>query len=159
MPLKRADLNTKTSSDGVCECLITTDVLSGVFIHALSAYPFEMCGVLLRKGAGMAVTEYRRIVNRETDSVALKSFSIDPLLLFRLEKQWAAEGLEIAGFCHSHPDGRAVASYSDIQSMIPGLLYLIVSVSAEGINEVRVWQKNSADGENVGVPLKMTDEF
>lgn len=159
VPLKRAEMSKRTSAVGTGECLITPEALSGVFKHAISVYPFEMCGVLLRKGVGSPVTEYRRMDNCESGAAAMKSFAIDPLLFFRREREWAAEGLEVAGFCHSHPDAGAVTSSSDVASMVPGLQYMIVSVSAEGINEVRVWQKKSAGGEPVGIPVKVADDF
>ena len=159
MPLKRAEMNEGTSLVGVRECLITPEALSGVFTHAVSAYPFEMCGVLLRKGTVMPITEYRRMDNRESGTGAMKSFSIDSLHFFRSEREWANEGLEVAGFCHSHPDARSVTSSSDIAAMVPGMQYMIVSVSAEGINEVSVWQKESADGETVRIPVKLTGGF
>lgn len=92
VPLKRAEMSKRTSAVGAGECLITTEALAGVFKHAASVYPFEMCGVLLRKGVGSPVTEYRRMDNRESGAAAMKSFTIDPLLFFSQGKRVGSRG-------------------------------------------------------------------
>lgn len=96
--------------------------------HGESAYPAECCGVLAgRSGAGgKEVVRLAPVVNRRTDDP--HRYLIAPDDLRRLEAALRADGLEIVGYYHSHPDHPAVPSAYDTAHAWPWYSYLIVRV-------------------------------
>lgn len=109
------------------------------------AYPCEACGLLLGNGDGSPVEELRQMRNQAGEGLCSRSFLIDPFQMYRMERKLEEDGKVLLGFYHSHPDCAAVLSEADEQYMIPGLLYLICSVSAERTEEIRAYRKQSAD--------------
>jgi proteasome lid subunit RPN8/RPN11 len=82
--------------------------------HGEETYPHECCGALLgRPGSeGWQVTAAVRAGNTRTDS-AHNRYNIAPLELVKIEREANRQGLEIAGFYHSHPDHPAQWSQTD----------------------------------------------
>ena len=73
--------------------------------HGRDAYPHECCGFLLGRVENEVrlVTRARRTGNARADSPENR-FLIDPAEFVRVQRASAAEGLDILGFYHSHPD-------------------------------------------------------
>ena len=121
--------------------------------YANEHYPHEACGILF--GEDGIITEASGLDNRLSKADSTKHFYMDPTEIFRAEKEARLKGLSILGFFHSHPDAPAVLSKEDEEYMIPGLIYLIVSVTRDKVPEIRTYIKNSPDGEayeiNVGI--------
>ena len=76
-------------------------------------------------------------VNRRTDDP--HRYLIAPDDLRRLEAELRAEGLEIVGYYHSHPDHPAVPSAFDTEHAWPWYSYLIVRVEGGRGREVTSW--------------------
>lgn len=68
-------------------------------------------------------------------------FEADPLFLYQVEREIEGCGLEIVGFYHSHPDYEAIPSREDAKNMVPGLVYVIVSVTREGVADIRSYRR------------------
>jgi proteasome lid subunit RPN8/RPN11 len=100
--------------------------------HAAEAYPDECCGAMLGRvtAGGKVVTRALRIHNARTDS-ARNRFLVTDRDYLRVEAQAAAEGLDLVGFYHSHPDHPARPSRFDLDHALPVFSCVIVSV-AEG---------------------------
>ena len=95
--------------------------------HGEAAYPAECCGALAgRVGEEKEVVRLAPAVNRRTDDP--HRYLIAPDDLRRLEAGLRAEGLEIVGYYHSHPDHPAVPSAYDTAHAWPWYSYLIVRV-------------------------------
>ena len=96
--------------------------------HGEAAYPAECCGALVGRAEGeaKAVVRLAPAVNRRTDDP--HRYLIAPDDLRRLEARVRAEGLEIVGYYHSHPDHPAVPSAYDTAHAWPWYSYLIVRV-------------------------------
>jgi len=111
----------------------------------LDGYPHETCGVLIgRQSDGLA--EVRRVEqarNLNTDR-AHDRFDLDPSDYQAADESARAEGLEIIGIWHSHPDHPAQPSETDRQAAWPGWSYMILSVSADAVQDIRSWR---LDGE------------
>jgi proteasome lid subunit RPN8/RPN11 len=110
-------------------------VYDAIRAHGEETYPHECCGVLLsRAGAGPApdgrlVSEAVRAGNIRTDS-AHNRYQIAPVELVRIEREARLQGLEIAGFYHSHPDHPAQWSLTDLsEAHWLGCSYVITSVA------------------------------
>ena len=99
--------------------------------HGEETYPSECCGALLGRPAayGWVVTAALRAGNTRTDS-AHNRYNIAPAELVRIERQARSQGLEIAGFYHSHPDHPAHWSATDLaEAHWLGCSYVITEVA------------------------------
>ena len=110
-------------------------------LAANRAYPDECCGILLGKVDENAekgyveVLEAREATNQIQGGRKATHFAMDPLFLYQVEHEIEGSGLEVIGFFHSHPDCKAIFSEEDIKYMIPGLVYIVLSVTKEGVIE------------------------
>jgi proteasome lid subunit RPN8/RPN11/molybdopterin converting factor small subunit len=108
---------------------------------ARAGYPLETCGVLVGSvSPGRA--EVRRVEaarNRQTER-ARDRYALAPLDLLDAENRAGVEGLVVIGIWHSHPDHHARPSETDRAAAWEGWSYLIASVTAAGVPEVRSWR-------------------
>lgn len=106
---------------------ITRTALDDIRAHGVEGYPHEICGIMLGPRGERTATEVRRarniIVERARDR-----YEIDPRDHIRIQREADAEGLDIVGYYHSHPDHPAQASRFDTERAWAGYVYLIVSV-------------------------------
>jgi proteasome lid subunit RPN8/RPN11 len=129
---------------------VTRAVYDSIRTHGEETYPNECCGALL----GSPLPEGWRIVasvragNTRTDS-AHNRYNIAPIELVRIERQARGQGLEIAGFYHSHPDHPAQWSSTDFaEAHWLGCSYVITSVAkgrAETTNSFRLAGANEEE--------------
>ena len=116
-------------------------------VAAKAAYPGECCGILLGKTAESSdsgeieVLETREAPNLIQGTQKSTHFKIDPLFLYQVESEIEGVGLEVVGFYHSHPDCAAVPSDEDYEKMLPGLVYVILSVTKYGVKDIRSYEK------------------
>ena len=106
---------------------IASSALESIRAHGAEGYPHEICGFMLGPRGEGKVTEVRRaryiIVERARDR-----YEIDPRDHIRIQRKADAEGLDIVGYYHSHPDHPAQASRFDTERAWSGYVYLIVSI-------------------------------
>ncbi len=111
--------------------------LEKVRAHAESAYPEECCGLLIAKER-----------NEVVDAVQMRNaftgpkhdrYHIDPLELFKADRDVARKGMTIAGIYHSHPDYPATLSKFDLEHSFPWYSYVVVSVPNGEAKEARSW--------------------
>ena len=108
--------------------------------HALEAYPEECAGVLV----GMDVGEMKIVVDvwraeNTHEEERSRRFLIEPLKIKEFEERAAERDLDVLGFYHSHPDHPAKPSEYDREHAWPGWSYVIASVSAENVEDMRSW--------------------
>lgn len=99
--------------------------------HGEETYPHECCGALLGRSSaeGWTVQSAVRAGNIRTDS-AHNRYQIAPLELVKIERAARSQGLEIAGFYHSHPDHTAQWSSTDLaEAHWLGCSYVITEVA------------------------------
>ena len=92
----------------------------------------EICGALI--GDGHFVTAAVPLANHSGHTH--DSFYIPAEEVLRLERAADLEGLMLMGFYHSHPNGDAEPSATDVHEAVPGYVYWIVS----GSGDVRAWR-------------------
>ena len=110
---------------------MTRAVYDSIRAHGEETYPDECCGALLGESTpeGWRVTGAVRAGNTRTDS-AHNRYSISPLELVKIERDARKQGLDIAGFYHSHPDHPAQWSSTDFaEAHWLGCSYLITAVT------------------------------
>ena len=127
---------------------VSEDVLKKIREHVLCGYPGEVCGILLGNvevitAGTVDISDYVPLDNTVRGDATHKSFLVDSLEFYQMERQWLDKKRLVAGFCHSHPDCRAVPSQADVTAMIPGLVYLIVSVTDGHVMQPRGWHKKN----------------
>jgi proteasome lid subunit RPN8/RPN11 len=106
-------------------------VFEALRAHGEETYPHECCGALLGVPgpAGWLVHSAIRAGNTRTDS-AHNRYQIAPAELVRIEREARRQGLEIAGFYHSHPDHPAQWSPTDFaEAHWLGCSYVITQVT------------------------------
>jgi proteasome lid subunit RPN8/RPN11 len=109
--------------------------------HAAETYPEECCGLLLGRALadGAAVEQVRPAANVAVRA-RRQSYVIDPRDLLAGHKRARAEGLEVVGYYHSHPDRPALPSERDRRHAWPGTRYVILGMAAGAVAEVRGWR-------------------
>lgn len=106
-------------------------VYDAIRSHGEQTYPYECCGVLLGRAdpRGWRVSAAIRAGNTRTGS-AHNRYQIDPAELVRIQREALGQGLEIAGFYHSHPDHPAQWSPTDFaEAHWLGCSYVITEVA------------------------------
>ena len=108
--------------------------------HAKEAYPEECAGVLVGMDTGgmKIVVDVWRAENTHEEERA-RRFLIEPLKIKEFEERAAERDMDVLGFYHSHPDHPAEPSEYDREHAWPGWSYVIASVSAENVEDMRSW--------------------
>ena len=109
--------------------VLTNMQMSKILSHAERAYPNECCGLLVgeRRAGDVFILEVHRRANMAPTPA--NQFEIDPQLRFDLERRVREEALDLVGVYHSHPDGDAAPSQTDIQrAWESSLVWLITAV-------------------------------
>ena len=110
---------------------ISRAVYDTIRAHGEETYPHECCGALLGRatGNGWRIAASARAGNARTDS-AHNRYQIAPAELVKIEREARRQGLEIAGFYHSHPDHPAQWSPTDFaEAHWLGCSYVITAVA------------------------------
>jgi proteasome lid subunit RPN8/RPN11 len=111
---------------------IPRPVFDSIRAHGEETYPHECCGILLGRATpeGWRVESAVRAGNIRTDS-AHNRYQIAPVELVRIQREASRQGLDIAGFYHSHPDHPAQWSPTDFaEAHWIGCSYVITAVAA-----------------------------
>lgn len=105
------------------------------------AYPHECCGFLVgRTDDGThLVTDIRPAENEKGPTEAGRRYWISPEVTFGIEKRTRAEGLDVVGVYHSHPDHPDRPSGFDRSSALPGWSYIVFSVTKGEPGPIRSW--------------------
>jgi proteasome lid subunit RPN8/RPN11 len=115
---------------------------------AVDAGQNECCGVL--RGTDRMVVSVEWATNVAADPS--RDFEIDPAALIAVHKDIRSGGMPLLGYFHSHPNGLARPSASDIAQAAPdGLIWLIIAGGG-----VTAWQPVAAGAQVTGfrsVPL------
>ncbi len=108
--------------------------------HAKAAYPEECAGVLvgIDTGGMKVVVDVWRAENTHEEERS-RRFLIEPLKIKEFEERAAERDMDVLGFYHSHPDHPAEPSEYDREHAWPGWSYVIASVSAENVEDMRSW--------------------
>ena len=107
---------------------------AAIIDHATRDAPRECCGIIAGRG-GVPTRLY------ETHNVAAgnRLYEIDPAQLIDLEfRELPAQGSEIVGIYHSHPESPAYPSATDVElAFWPDAVFLICSLANRERPEVR----------------------
>ena len=108
--------------------------------HAKEAYPEECAGVLVGMDTGgMKIVVDVWLAENTHEEERSRRFLIEPLKIKQFEERAAERDMDVLGFYHSHPDHPAEPSEYDREHAWPGWSYVIASVSAENVEDMRSW--------------------
>jgi proteasome lid subunit RPN8/RPN11 len=122
--------------------------LPRAFRHSLAqwahaGYPNESCGLLIGKrdngGSIVRNVTYANNLNRER---ANDRYELDPQDFLAADEAARAQGMEVLGVWHTHPDHPALPSETDRAAAWPEWSYVIVEVTRDGVRDVRAWRLN-----------------
>jgi proteasome lid subunit RPN8/RPN11 len=120
---------------------------AAVEAHAVEGYPAEVCGLLVGRRRGEAVEVGRADRGRNTNTDRARDrYDLDPRDWIRADRAARADGLEIVGVYHSHPDHPARPSTTDLERAWPDLVYLIVAVERGSVVDATAWVLRQEDG-------------
>lgn len=125
---------------------LTTDLHAVIARHGVASYPYEGCGLLLGEMTGTAkVVRAVRPLPNVWPAVEERRvrFRIDERAWLAAELEAAAQGLDIIGIFHSHPDHPPVASPRDLAwAAWRGYSYLITEIRAGQAQDSLSWELN-----------------
>jgi proteasome lid subunit RPN8/RPN11 len=134
------------------EVWISAELAGKIREHGVETYPYECCGALLGTDHDVlayAHQESRKIsrevlslfplVNRRDDSPRNR-FAVTADDVREAEKAASAQGLEVIGWYHSHPDHPARPSDFDRDHAWPWYSYIIVSVHMGVPQDMTSWR-------------------
>ena len=122
-------------------------------LHAIeraaeAAYPEEACGLLVGRAEPGGAWQVRAV--EASANVAepprTRRFEVDPKLRLRLERELRESPDSVVGVYHSHPNGSAAPSETDISMIFePDMVWLITAV-ADGRAGATMAYKPTEDG-------------
>ncbi len=115
---------------------INKTIYDEIIGHAKSAYPHECCGALVGKGKVVVKARLMENINKER---ANDRYGINPKELLKIEKEASANGLDVIGFYHSHPDHPDQPSAFDRERAWAFYSYIIISVQNGKDVSVKSW--------------------
>jgi proteasome lid subunit RPN8/RPN11 len=133
---------------------ISAEVAERIRAHGVETYPYECCGALLGRDNDLievsgsetksslfsrSVRSLFPLVNRRDDSPRNR-FSVTAEDVLQAERAARAQGLEVVGWYHSHPDHPARPSDFDRDHAWPWYSYIIVSVHGGVPQDMTSWQ-------------------
>lgn len=112
---------------------IPAAVLADIARRAEAAAPDECCGLLVGRREADGAVVARAVAAANTADDPARRFEVDPARLLAAHREARAAGLEVLGPYHSHPDGAARPSATDLararDAAQPGDVWLIVPVT------------------------------
>ena len=111
--------------------------------HGERDYPYECCGLLLGRfgpNGDKLCQGTLAISNAREEAAKRNRFLIRPEELLHGEHVAAANGQEVIGFYHSHPDHPAVPSDYDREHAWPTYSYVVVAVASGRAGDLRSWE-------------------
>jgi proteasome lid subunit RPN8/RPN11 len=118
---------------------IDGEQLARLHAHAVEGYPHEVVGILAGNRATHRIQRVEPLVNERADSPANR-YKVGGLVLMDAEQALEAEGFEIIGYYHSHPDHPSQYSDFDRDHALPNMSYLITSVRGGEIANTQSWR-------------------
>ena len=132
---------------------ISAELAEKIREHGVETYPYECCGALLgtdhdglandpnreSRKVSREVLSLFPLVNRRDDSPRNR-FSVTADDVREAEKAASAQGFEVIGWYHSHPDHPAKPSDFDRDHAWPWYSYIIVSVHTGVPQDMTSWR-------------------
>lgn len=115
--------------------------------HLKASFPYEGCGFFFGKdGKTREITE-AYVVDNSKDGDQRRRFEISALDYMKAERYALANGLDLLGVFHSHPNHPAIPSIHDLRQAMPYFSYIIKSIYDGELRDTTSWRLNEKTGE------------
>ncbi len=121
---------------------LTEEQQNAMIAHVNSLAPLEACGLLAGKNS--TVEKVLPITNQAQSKVR---YAMEPIEQLRAFEQIEAEGLDLLGIFHSHPEGPEVISQTDIAEAYYPVVYVVLSRKNEEWKTRGFWIENNSFSE------------
>jgi proteasome lid subunit RPN8/RPN11 len=112
------------------------ELATRIIQHAFQEKPYEACGLIV--GVQNEAYEAIPIPNIATDPMT--QFEMDPAALSKHLPRLTDGGLSLLAFYHSHPNGSAIPSPSDIdEAAYPDIIHVLIGLKHQK-PEINAWQ-------------------
>ena len=95
--------------------------------HAQAGYPAEVVGILAGSKKENKVQIVQNLENERSDTH--NRYQVSGLKLYKETQKLEAQGYDILGYYHSHPDHPSQYSEYDRDHALPNLSYVIISMT------------------------------
>ena len=113
---------------------------------ATGAFPDECCGFMYGRQEGDTRLISKALpINNSAVENRKRRFVISPQDYLKGEQFAIANELDLLGIYHSHPNHPAIPSEHDRVAAQPFFSYVIISVSEDGVKNVRSWLLNEQE--------------
>lgn len=121
---------------------VDQNIIEAITAHAERDYPHECGGMLIGRftEGKKTATEIFPLENAREEEARRDRILILPKDVMRAERYARESGLDVVGYYHSHPDDEAVPSQYDLDHALPVWSYVIASVLAGKVADVRSWE-------------------
>ncbi len=117
---------------------LSSDLLAEIKSHCRAALPDEACGLLAMDGVDVV-----RVYPAENIEPSPTSYRLDPTAHYRALSDAEANGWTLGGVFHSHPNGPAAMSQTDLKRAIDDQwIYLVYSVTTDRLT---VWDSSGRE--------------
>lgn len=113
--------------------VLSASQMASIATTAEAAWPAEACGLLIGRG-GRRIITVTRIMDADNllKGEGNDRFELDPAARFAALRSVRGTDERVIGHWHSHPDGSARPSATDLaQAWEPDLIWLIVGIAAD----------------------------
>lgn len=118
-------------------------ILAEIAARAAAAWPDECCGLLLGRRDGDACIVAEAVAAANVADDPARRFEVDPRVLLATHRRARESGDELLGPYHSHPDGAAVPSATDLAraraAAVAGEAWLIVPATRDRAGAARAF--------------------
>ncbi len=137
---------------------LSEELAERIRAHAAQSYPYECCGAMLgTEAAGARLVKELVMLDNQREDSPRNRFLVHPADVLRVERAAQAQGLDLVGWYHSHPDAPPRPSEFDREHAWPWYSYVIVAVEAGVPRRMASWRllddRSRFDDEEIGSDL------
>ena len=132
---------------------ISTDLLKQMYIHCEEGFPSEAVGILGGNREFNQVLKVVPLINEKANTT--NRYKVNGLVVYKSSKLLEAEGYDVLGYYHSHPNHPSQYSEYDRDHALPNLSYTIVSVISGTAVELQSWRLSEDRSVMVEEPIQL----
>lgn len=124
------------------QLVVREPIREAIVAHTVNSFPNECCGLIATDASGTVRFVYP-LTNVDASPI---TFTVDPEEHFGAMRHAENQGWEISGVFHSHPDGGAIPSVTDVaMAWDPDWIHFIVGGGEVGAFRIRAGEVERLD--------------
>ncbi len=111
--------------------------------HARATYPNECCGAML----GVVDSDEKHVklavpLKNAFEGPQAERYQLRPEDLLQADREARAQGMDLVGIFHSHPDCDAYFSETDLKNSCPWYSFVVISIRSGEYDHANSWLPN-----------------